>query len=375
MRILLISPSYKPAYIYGGTIVVIALLAESLAQLGNDVTVYTTAANGKSELDVVPGKMQMVDGVKVFYFKRITGDHTHTSPALWQKLNSTVKSFDVVHLHSWWNLLILGAALVCRLNKIIPIISPHGMFSKYILETNNSGIKKWTQQLIGLKLLKKTILHVSTQMEWEESQKIITGWKGVVISNLVTLSNIDYQRHENPVFKIGFLSRIDPKKGLDLVIKALSKIDFPYKLLVAGSGDADYIASLKQLSEQLGNSANIEWVGWKNGEDKFEYLAGLDLFALTSHSENFAIVVIESLSVGTPVLISDQVGLYKYVLQNDYGWVSTNDEHQISSTLIAINQQQKKLSRINVEVPKLVKTEYRSDILAKQYVDLYSLYL
>src|SRR6266496_3119649 len=81
MKILFIIPSYKPAYIYGGTTVVVSLLAESLASHGHQVTVYTTTANGKNELEVETGKEIIIDGVKVFYFKRITKDHSHISPA------------------------------------------------------------------------------------------------------------------------------------------------------------------------------------------------------------------------------------------------------------------------------------------------------
>lgn len=189
MNILFITPSYKPAYIYGGPVVVISLLAESLIKLGHNVTVYTTTANGKRELDVTPGQMEIVDGVKVFYFKRLSGDHTHISPALWGHLNKHIKYFDAVHLHSWWNMLIIGSALVCKINKVIPVISPHGMFSNYILKTNNSGIKKWTQELVGRNILKNTILHVSTDMEWDESQQIVPGWRGMVIPNLVHSRN------------------------------------------------------------------------------------------------------------------------------------------------------------------------------------------
>ncbi|MGF7081430.1 XrtY-associated glycosyltransferase XYAG1 [Mucilaginibacter sp. UYCu711] len=374
MKILFIAPSYKPAYIYGGPVVVIALLAESLVKLGHLVTVYTTTANGKSELDMIPGTAQIVDGVEVFYFKRITGDHTHISPALWRKLNKQVKEFDAVHLHSWWNVLILGAALICKKNKVIPVISPHGMFSNYILKTNNSNIKKWTQGLIGKKILRNTILHVSTDMEWDESQKVVPGWKGMIIPNLVTLSEKNYERHSNQVFTIGFLSRIDPKKGLDLLIKALGTIDFPYKLLVAGSGEIEYVESLKALSKQIGISSNIEWVGWKNGEDKFKFLANLDMFALTSHSENFAIVVIESLSVGTPVLISDQVGLFSYVKKNDYGWVGSNDVNNIQELIITIYKENEKRYKIRHDVPEQIRSEYKPTKLAAQYFNLYSKY-
>src|SRR6185503_9537557 len=126
MKILFVIPSYKPAYIYGGTVVVSGLLAESLAKQGHEVTVYTTTANGKTELNVETGKEIIVDGVKVFYFKRFTKDHSHISPGLWQKIFHTARRFDVVHLHSWWNPCIVIAAALCKLRGIKPVLSPHG---------------------------------------------------------------------------------------------------------------------------------------------------------------------------------------------------------------------------------------------------------
>ena len=52
MKILFIAPSYKPAYIYGGPVVVISLLAESLIKLGHNVTVYTTRAD-TAEIEIL----------------------------------------------------------------------------------------------------------------------------------------------------------------------------------------------------------------------------------------------------------------------------------------------------------------------------------
>lgn len=373
MKILFIVPSYKPAYVYGGPTVVISLLAEQLVVLGHQVTVYTTTANGKDELEVEAGKEINVEGVKVTYFKRLTGDHTHVSPALWKMLNSTVKEFDVVHVHSWWSALVIGAAWVCKRNRVKPVFSPHGMFSNYILETNNSSKKRWIQKLMGKKLLKNSWLHVSTEMEWEESQKIVPDWKGRIIPNLVKLSQKVYERKLNSVFTIGFLSRIDPKKGLDVLIKALAKVNFDYKLSVAGSGEETYINDLKKLSVDCGNADHIEWLGWKNGEDKFSFLSDLDLFALTSHSENFAIVVIESLSVGTPVFISEQVGLYKYILQNDFGWITDMEVENIATRLNEVVIEKQKLKRINQTVPVFIQKEYDELNLAGEYVKLYQL--
>jgi len=373
MKILFIAPYYKPAYAYGGPIVVISMLAERLVSLGHEVTVYTTATNGKSELEVVKNKEVLVDGVKVFYFSKLTGDNTYISWKLWSFLDKTVEDFDVVHIHTWWNFLVLGAALVCRNKGIKPIVSPHGMLSDYIIYNRNAFAKKWVHKLLGKKLLKNSWLHVSTEMEWDESKRIVSTWDGEIIPNLVKLAGKKYPRQENPVFTIGFLSRIDPKKGLDVLIKALSKVNFDYKLLVAGSGESYYIDGLKAMANKCGNSKHIDWVGWKGGEGKFEFLSKIDLMALTSHSENFAIVVIEALSVGTPVFISDQVGLFRYVAENDFGWITNTDIEKVTDDLNQLFKEKHKFTRINNETPAQIAQEYEESNLTEQYIRLYNL--
>src|SRR5436190_12009760 len=334
MKILFIIPSYKPAYIYGGTVVVVSLLAESLVSEGHEVTVYTTTANGKNELKVEEGKEIIIDGVKVFYFKRITKDHSHISPTFWKKIFTSARHFDVVHLHSWWSPCMIVAAILCKLKGIKPILSPHGMFCNYVLNTNNK-YKKQFLHFFSRSSLRNTFLHTSTQMEWHESQAMVEGnWKGAILPNLVRLnSEPPGERIKNTPFTIGFISRIDPKKGIDILIKALSKVSFDYKLKIAGAGEETYINYLKELSIKCGNADKIDWVGWKNNDEKFQFYNSIDVLALISLNENFAVVVIESLSVGTPVLLSKQVGLSKYVEENDLGWITPIEVNKVTSAL------------------------------------------
>ncbi len=144
MRILHITASYKPAFIYGGPIYSVAALCEKLSNRDFDfaqpdmvgktkinVVVYTTLANGKQELPYQNGETKIVEGVKVTYFKRITKDHSHFSPALLSALWRNAKNFDVIHIHSWWNLVSMGAVVICLLKGIKPIISPRGMLGDY----------------------------------------------------------------------------------------------------------------------------------------------------------------------------------------------------------------------------------------------------
>ena len=372
MNILFIVPSYKPAYIYGGPTVVIAKLAERLVSIGHKVTVYTTTANGKNELEVPVGKPVMVDGVTVKYFRRITGDHTHVSPALWKAIWKDAKSFDVVHIHSWWSFAIMGASLMLKLRGIKPVLSPHGMFCDYVLSANNGLKKKVLHNVIGRRLLKHTYLHVSSPMEWDECLNINNAWKGGNVFNLVDLPPGNYTRTENDVFTISFLSRVDPKKGLDILIKALSGVKFPYRLQIGGSGEESYMNELKGLITQLGMDDKVEWAGWKNSSDKFTFLASSDLFALTSLNENFAIVVVESLYVGTPVLISNNVGLAGYVQQNSLGWITgIENMEEIRAQLTAAYNDKQERNRITAEAKGIIDHDFNETRLAGDYVKLY----
>ncbi len=354
---------------------VVYLLAESLVRNGHDVTVYTTTANGKEDLDVKTGEEVIVDGVKVYYFKRYTKGNSHLSPGFWNKIFQTVKDFDVVHLHSWWSPAIVAAAAVCRMRGIKPILSPHGMFCDYILTTNNKIKKQILQTVVGKSLLKNTFLHVSTPMEWDESQLILKDeWAGAIIPNLVELDNIKSpeKKEANSVFTVGFISRIDPKKGLDILIKALSKVSFSYKLQVAGTGEEDYVNSLKNLALECGNANKIEWVGWKDNVQKMEFYSEIDLFALTSHNENFAVVVIESLSVGTPVFLGKNVGLSSYVAGKQLGWITNiQDINQVAADLELAYRESDKRKFIHENAPAIISHDFNKNLLTKQYTDYY----
>jgi len=372
MKILFIVPSYKPAYVYGGPIVTIARLAERLVVLGHEVTVYTTTANGKTELDVPLNEPVWMDGVKVMYFKRITKDHTHISPALWRKTWATVKKFDAVHIHSWWNFLVMGATLICTMRGVKPVLSPHGMMCDYVFNSKNQLKKKILHKLLGKYLLSKTHLHVSSPMEWKECLQVNEKWKGDLIFNLVDLPAGNFLRKENNHFTISFLSRIDPKKGLDILLHALSKVPFSYKLQIGGSGEESYLGELSRIVADLEMEDKVEWAGWKNNEDKFTFLAESDLFALTSHNENFALVVVESLAVGTPVLLSEHVGLSKYVNENRLGWITgIDDVEEVRSQLTAAYSNWEERKRIRKDAGAIIYHDFNETKLATDYVTMY----
>ena len=371
MKILQIVPSYKPAYVYGGPIESVAKLSEGLVNDGHTVHVYTTTANGTSELPVKANATVLVEGVPVTYFTRITKDNSHISPRLWRQLYKTCRQYDVVHIHSWWNPLVIIATLICHAQKVKVIVSPRGMLSDYIIRSTNKRLKKLIHFIGGKKALAKSYFHATSQIEFEECKRLIPGWQGFMLPNIVTLPILPITKSKNDRFTLLFLSRIHPKKGIEFLIEAISKLSQNIILKIAGTGDEHYINKLKEKIKTLLIEDKIEWIGWKDRAEKFDELMKADLFVLLSYNENFANSVIESLYMGTPVFISDKVGLARFVKEKNMGWVTPLCVQDITETLQFISQQKEALQRIETESRSVVEHAFSEQHLIRQYVDQY----
>lgn len=371
MKILHITPCYKPAYIYGGVTESITRLCVGLAEAGHTVHVFTTTANGTKELDVVPGKELDVDGVQVTYFHRITKDPTNASPALWRHLWRTCGTYDAVHIHSWWNLLAIVSAWICIVRNVKIIVSPRGMLCQYIFNSGRTRTKKWIHRLIGKRTLAKSVFHATAESEYEDCRQLIKGWKGFLIPNILKLPDEPVQRVVNPIFTLLFLSRIHAKKGLEPLFEALVDLPFEIRLKIGGTGEKSYVDDLRKHAVSLGVDQKIEWLGWRSREQKFNDLVESDCMVLTSQNENFANVVIESLHVGTPVIISDQVGLAPFVISNNLGWVTPLEVNAIRENIINAYQDTSKRDFINRNGQEIVNTTFHQSSLINQYVERY----
>jgi glycosyltransferase involved in cell wall biosynthesis len=351
----------------------VSMLGEQLVKKHIDVMVFTTTANGTDELPVTLNNMVDVDGVQVTYFKRITKDHTHFSPALLSKLWHQVKNYDVVHIHAWWNLVSVLSCFISLMRSVPVIVSPRGTLSPYSFSNKNRFVKKLIHELLGKPLLDKCYIHVTSQRESTAISDLVQP-KGIFnIANFVKLAgktNEDNNMPGTPI-KLLFFSRIEEKKGLDILLDALLKVSVGYHLTIAGNGDVEYINKLKKYAVELGVDKHITWAGFYN-EDKFDLLRKHDLFILPSHDENFANTVIESLSVGTAVLISQNVGLYDYVQQKKLGWICETNPTSISSSINTIcTNYINDLQRIRTDAPAIIYTDFDPDMLVEKYLDMY----
>ena len=120
-----------------------------------------------------------------------------------------------------------------------------------------------------------------------------------------------------------FLGRIHPKKGVDLLIKAYSslcsssdKVLLPI-LVIAGPGmEGAYAQNMKRLASTMCPINSVLWPGMLTGDAKWGALYNCEASILPSHQENFGIAVVETLACGRPVLISDQVNIWREIKED-----------------------------------------------------------
>ena len=378
MTVIQISPAYKPAYIYGGPTLSVALLCEALDSCGIALQVFTTTANGLQELEVPKGPVK-VDGVSVFYFRRTLGGQIHLSVELLIKLLLATEKTDIFHVHSWWNATAILGALIGKLRGNKVIISPRGMLTSYSFNNRHFNLKKVFHRILGSWILSSCSFHVTSEKEKCNVLSLIKCAEITIIPNLVALikpTKHSFRRFvaNKPSFRLLFFSRIEQKKGIELMFDALQELKLTWTLTIAGAGKLEYIKSLKALSYKLNIQENINWVGFVQSENKQKIMEQHDLLVLFSYNENFANVVTESLSTGLPVAISEEVGLSDFIIEHNLGWVCKLDKLSIVNHLNNAAFDVKKRQRIHLTAPILVSKHFSTEVILKQYLELYELH-
>src|SRR5207237_6015303 len=130
-----------------------------------------------------------------------------------------------------------------------------------------------------------------------------------------------------------FLGRIHSGKGLELLIPAMAMLKRRDAMLVIAGPDGNFRAQADALIAQHRLAERVIFTGLVTGADRLAALADADLLALPSYHENFGLVVIEALACGTPVVVSDQVGLRPEITAQQVGALVPNDSAALAPEL------------------------------------------
>lgn len=126
-----------------------------------------------------------------------------------------------------------------------------------------------------------------------------------------------------------YLSRLHPKKGCDLLIRAFARLAVGHpnlRLIMAGPGEDAYVQDLKTLVEVLGVAHKVIFTGMVKDKMKWGAYDCADAFVLPSHQENFGIVIAEALASGLPVLTTPQVNIWREIQDSGAGVIEPDTQ-------------------------------------------------
>ncbi|WP_346293085.1 hormogonium polysaccharide biosynthesis glycosyltransferase HpsP [Sphaerothrix gracilis] len=336
LRVLQIVPSIS--LVYGGPSQMVRGLSAALAAAGVEVTVLTTDANG--DVDEPPLEVPLnrpVDeaGYQVWYFRCSPFRRYKFSLGLLQWLARHAQEYDIAHIHALFSPISSAAATVARWQGLPYILRPLGTLDPADLRKKRQLKQIYAAAIEKANLAGATALHFTSLQEAAVSERF-----GTVTANLILPLGVNppapspISRAEicdrygisatTPVLL--YMSRIDPKKGLDLLLPALETLaqtgsKFHFVLSGANPQDRGYEQQIQQQIQASVLAERTTLTGFVSGKEKEALLAAADCFVLPSYYENFGIAVAEAMIAGKPVVISDQVHIWSDIAQSESGWV------------------------------------------------------
>jgi glycosyltransferase involved in cell wall biosynthesis len=383
MKILHVIPAIAPRY--GGPSQAVIEMCLALQQAGLTVDICTTDADGDGRLAVGLDKPILYRGVQTHFFRRDRSEAFKFSRSLSQWLDGNVARYDIVHIHAVFSHATYAAAQACQRNQIPYVVRPLGTLEPWSMHQKRPR-KLLAWHLFFRRLLQKAAaIHYTTEQERELTEQSLSLRKGIVISNGVNEAllavkptgkfRLQYDIPANATAVL-CLSRLHPKKGIDLLLKAFLELRTqgkltPVHLVLAGDGEPSYVDRLRGIVRGTVAESSVHWTGWLEGESKFAALAEANLFVLNSFQENFGIGVVEAMACGTPVLLSRQVGLAADVAKHGAGWIVDLQQDELRSGLLEATADAAETRRRGDNARRLVADRFTWSRISVQLQSLY----
>jgi glycosyltransferase involved in cell wall biosynthesis len=318
---------------FGGPPVAVNQLTRSLSQLGHTVDVVTLDSPSAPWLKDVPDTVLALGPGKGKY---------GYSRRCRRWLAENVQKYDVVVVHGLWRYQCHAVSQACLKASVPYFVFVHGT------------LDPWFKRRFPLKHVQKWLFwQLSVHNALSNAQAVI--FTQVKERDLARQSFKPYRLHEEVVTMgidepggdprtqqeaflsrfpdlrgkriLLFLSRIHPKKGCDLLIEAFARVahvDERLHLVIAGPDEGDLERKLRELCEKLQITDRVTFPGMLSGDVKWGAYRAAEVFALISHSENFGIVLAESLACGLPVLTTDKVNISQEIEDSGGGLIGTD---------------------------------------------------
>lgn len=293
-------------------------------------------------------------------------------------------SIDLIHNHGLWMFPNLYARQAAVSHQLPLVISPRGMLESWSLK------QSWYKKSLAWFLYERqnlksaTIFHATSEDEVQSIRKLGFKQPIALIPNGVRIPSLEEKPSREILIQtfpeladkkwLLFLSRIHPKKGIDNLLNVWHSLATQFSdwhLIIAGPDLTGYQPKLEAFLEKLNLKHCVTFTRMLWGEYKASALSNADLFVLPTHSENFGIVIAESLAYGVPVITTKGAPWEDLQLHKCGWWIENNQQtlHMALNEGMNMSSQQRQI--MGLRGRSLVETKYSWNSVAKEMASIY----
>lgn len=265
----------------------------------------------------------------------------------------------ILHQHTLWNYTSYCAFAASRSTATPLVVSARGALYDWSLAQTRIP-KKIAWLVFQERALQGcSCVHVTEPGEHDAVRRLGITAPIALIPNGVPVENVNEVAAAEARRTLGlpagkryalFLSRLHKKKGIDLLIRAWSKLatEIPgWTLLIAGPcEDTQYKRYLKDLAGPLVESGEVRFLGMLRAGHRDAALSLSELFVLPSHTENFGIAIAEAMAHRTAVLTTTGTP-WREIRDSEAGWwIELTDTNLVASLRIALSSRPEDLARL-----------------------------
>tara|TARA_B110000971_G_C19960900_1_gene477930 strand:+ start:140 stop:1291 length:1152 start_codon:yes stop_codon:yes gene_type:complete len=184
--------------------------------------------------------------------------------------------------------------------------------SKFILLTNKKEKDLLNDTYVNTKGLKKKVVDYGILEPKYDTSKV----KKIFYKKFKSLKDKDFYI---------YLGRFHNKKGCEIIMNAVKYFSLrkkPINVLMCGSNNI-YKKYLQKISKDLNIEKNIIWSNFLKNDIKLGALLSSKAMLLPSYGENFGVALVEAMACGIPVLTTNKVNIYNYIIENNAGYISS----------------------------------------------------
>lgn len=382
----------------GGAVAIPQRLAGELARLGHDVSVITTHEHRRPVVREEGGITVYRFRPGNIYWVGHKDDHPSIVRAIWQLLDTWNPGVyrvvarllgelrpDLVHVHKlrglspsvWQAARRAGVSSVVQTCHDYELISPVGTLEGRVGHWSRDGHPLARPYQLVRARASRVVDIVSAPsrylLDMLCSRGLFPSADAQVVPNFHDVPSAWLGRSAPAPKTLGgrtrlaFLGRLEPGKGIELLLNALASVEEDCELLIAGWGAAEPLVRTAAQGDD-----RIRFMGKVRGEERGRLLSGADIVVVPSTvEETFGIVVVEAYARGTPVIASHRGALPSLVREGVTGWLfDPRDENGLARLVRRAIREPDKLASMRAACQDAAQ-EYTLERVVSRYLELY----